>query len=411
METNMARFAPPALALLVGALSLTCTVSEAEAAPRKADLYRTWEVEGSDDQGSYTGTMVFSDGGSMKIAVDAQLTYADGTQRSWSSSGYYVFGALYCRYTVASGLTGALSGNAGAEVRGTLRPDARATSIAATYRIDGSTFSGQETLYRAGRAGYGYRWSDRVLDSVLADHPTLTEDALLLEGAKHDGGNDYLSRTELEAAAAALEATPTPPPAPTPPAVGIISDIDKTVLPPHNDGDPLPDPYPGVTDLYKELLAGSTAMRYVTARTADMVGTEVPDWMASVGLPTAPIETGTPNFWDAQNEKVRDIEKTLADHPGVKFVFFGDSSHRDPEVYREIQTKYPDRVHAVFIHKVNNVNPNRVAGMNLITDYSQVVDKLHELGFLTDAAARRVLEAAQQEGLAITDAEIDALLQ
>jgi phosphatidate phosphatase APP1 len=115
-------------------------------------------------------------------------------------------------------------------------------------------------------------------------------------------------------------------------------------------------------------------------------------------------------MWTSQAEKVRDIRRAMDANPDQSFVLFGDSSHRDPEVYAEILALYPTRVLAVFIHKVNNVNPARVTGMNLITNYAQVASRLLELNILDEPAARRAMEAAQAEGLAITDSEIDGLL-
>ncbi len=114
--------------------------------------------------------------------------------------------------------------------------------------------------------------------------------------------------------------------------------------------------------------------------------------------------------WVAQPEKVADITRVMEAHPDQKFVLFGDSSHRDPEVYREVMEAYPDRIAAVFIHRVNNVNPDRVAGMNSFEDYTEVAARLYELGELDEAAARRVVVAAPVDGLDVSDAHIDELI-
>lgn len=401
----MARSTPLALSGLLGALSLLCSVAPADAAPRKAELLRTWELEGSDSVGDYTGTLAVTNGGSRKVDLSAELTYADGSQRQWSSTGYYVFGSIYCRHTLPAGMAGHLTGAGGGdEIRGVLRPNQLATHLVSRYRSDAG-FEGTETAFREDQAGYGFRWTPNTLARVLADNGLASdrEDALLLAAAPHDDGNGFLRRSELEAGAADLF---------TPHVeIGIVSDIDKTVLPPHADGDPLPAPYPGVATLYAEL-EGPTAgdLTYVTARTAAMV-TDIPAWMADYDVPPGPIETGV-NIWTSQAEKVRDITRTLEATPGQPFVFFGDSSHRDPEVYREIMTgPYASRVVAVFIHKVTNtLSPSRVAGMTVLTNYAEAAAKLLELEVLDEDAARRVMEAAQAEGLAITDAEIETLL-
>ena len=149
---------------------------------------------------------------------------------------------------------------------------------------------------------------------------------------------------------------------------------------------------------------------YVTARTPDRV-TGMPAWMAREGLPEGDISTGVSGIpWVAQAEKVRDIRTVFDAHPDQSFVLFGDSSHRDPEVYKEIQALYPDRVLAAFIRKVNNPNPQRVAGLHLITSYAEAAAILFEKGVLDEGAARAVMFRAQAEGLTITDAEIEELL-
>ena len=197
--------------------------------------------------------------------------------------------------------------------------------------------------------------------------------------------------------------------------LGIVSDIDKTVLPPEVDGE-LPPPYPGIASLLRtlELRAGGAAgdMHYVTARTPDGV-VEIPDWMAMHEVPAGSIDTGISGVpFVAQREKVADITRILEARAGQAFVLFGDTSHRDPEVYKDIITKFPDRIAAVFINKVNTtVNPDRVMGMHLVENYAQAAAIAFGLALVTEAEARRVMADAQAEGLVITDAEIDALIE
>ena len=197
--------------------------------------------------------------------------------------------------------------------------------------------------------------------------------------------------------------------------LGIVSDIDKTVLPPEVDGE-LPAPYPGIASLLRtlELRAGGAAgdMHYVTARTPDGV-VEIPAWMAMHEVPAGSIDTGISGVpFVAQREKVADITRILDARTGQAFVLFGDTSHRDPEVYKEVVTKFPDRIAAVFINKVNiTVNPERVVGMHLVENYAQAAAIAFGEGLVTEAEARRVMADAQADGLAISDAEIDALIE
>ncbi|MHB8878382.1 MAG: phosphatase domain-containing protein [Myxococcaceae bacterium] len=243
------------------------------------------------------------------------------------------------------------------------------------------------------------RYSNAVAQSVLAAHGLSDLPALLQKATELGNGNGYLARPELEAAARAL--------ATRAPELGIVSDLDSTVIPPGPAGT-LPAPYPGVTALYRELEFGNGGKagdtRYVTARSPDRV-TELPDYLNAHELPAGTLP------WVAQPEKVADISRIFEAHPGQKFVLFGDSKHKDPEVYKEILRKYPDQVSAVIIHKVNaTVSPTRVEGMELIGNYAEAAAVLMGKGVIDEAAARRVMKSAQAGGLAITDAQIEQLI-
>ena len=262
-----------------------------------------------------------------------------------------------------------------------------------------------------------FRYSENVLNKVMDQFGITDREGLLEVATRHDlDGNRYLKRSELEAAAKDMTDTD-----PSAPELGILSDIDKTLLPPHDRDDPLPPAYPGVSfligvlehglgnnDTFGDGRPGDT--HYVTARSPDRIH-DIPAWMDRENLPSGHINTGISGIpWVAQAEKVRDISAVFDANPDQKFIMFGDSSHRDPEAYREIQEKYPGRVIAGFIHKVNNPNPNRVQGLHLITNYAEAAAILFGKGVLDEGAARAVMVRAQAEGLTITDAEIEALL-
>ena len=198
--------------------------------------------------------------------------------------------------------------------------------------------------------------------------------------------------------------------------MGIVSDLDKTVIPPEDDYALPPAPYPGVATLYRILEHGADGegapgdTTYVTARSPDMIA-EVPEWLAEHDLPEGPIETGTADFWDAQAEKVRDISRVLDATSSQPFILFGDSSHRDPEVYSEIRELYPDRIRAGVIHRVTaTVSPHRVEGLHLVEHYPHAAAVLVGLGVLTEADAWTVYEAAVAEGLVLEEADFRALL-
>lgn len=193
--------------------------------------------------------------------------------------------------------------------------------------------------------------------------------------------------------------------------IGIVSDLDKTVIP-HAEPDLSEAPYPGVTRLY-QILEGVDLgdMHYVTARSPDRV-TEIPAYLEAHDVPAGPIETGISGLpWVAQPEKVKDISGVLDATGGQAFLLFGDSSHRDPEAYQEIQGLYPERIVAGFIHKVNaTVSEHRVEGLYLHESYCEVAAILYGLDVLSRAQALEVMRSAQAEGEAIDDDAIEALL-
>lgn len=264
--------------------------------------------------------------------------------------------------------------------------------------------AGAEALAASGALEPPLRHSPAVLARVMAEHGLEDGARLLREGRKHDAnGNRYLDRGELSAAAVALSG----------PELGFVSDLDKTIIPPHDDALPAA-PYPGVAQLLKELDLGDGKKAgdayYVTARNpSTMHG--VTDWLDAHGLPSGVVETGISGVpWIAENEKVKDISAIFDAHPSQRFVLLGDSNHRDPEVFQRLKAQYGARVIAAFVHVVKDVPPGRLAGLDPIGDYAEAATTLLTRGALGPAAARRVLQAAQSEGLPLSDADIDARL-
>ena len=249
-------------------------------------------------------------------------------------------------------------------------------------------------------------FSERVLARVMEAYGIQDRDALIAEAiARHDDGNGYLTRAELEAAAKVLTGEAA--------ELGIISDLDKTIIPETRTG--LPErAYPGVAQMFTELEAldgDRSDTTYVTARNPRRLE-GVPAWLEEHGLPAGPIESGVNTIPAvAEREKIADITRVMEANPTKRFVLFGDSNHRDPEVYRAIRERFGDRVIAAFIHKVTEtVRPERVEGLHLIDNYAEAAAVLMNLGVIDRAAARRIMVAAQLEGLDITDAEIQGLL-
>ena len=195
--------------------------------------------------------------------------------------------------------------------------------------------------------------------------------------------------------------------------IGLISDLDRTVIPPHEDALPA-EPYPGVTALYNELeyrnLGHPGDVYYVTARGPDRLE-GIPEWLESNGLPQGPIETGgTTDPWTARAEKVRDISAILDAHPHQAFILVGDTRHVDPEVFSDIIDLYPGRIEAALVHLVNNANPDRLIGLHPFDNYARAAAVLYGQGILSESVARGVMMAAKYQGLDITVSEIEDLI-
>jgi len=196
--------------------------------------------------------------------------------------------------------------------------------------------------------------------------------------------------------------------------IGIISDLDKTVIPPHDDA--LPDaPYAGVAALYTALELGNGGqfgdMYFVTARQPEGV-TEIPMWLTEHGVPAGPISTGVSGMpWLAQPEKVSDITAILEATPGQRFILFGDSNHVDYRVYGEILQAFPDRIAGAFIHRVRNFDEASLHPRIMVyDDYAHAAALLFSQNLIDEATARMVMTNAQSMGLEVTDAEIDQLI-
>ena len=158
-------------------------------------------------------------------------------------------------------------------------------------------------------------------------------------------------------------------------SIGIISDIDDTILvtgvltkgtmlknslmvtPEHREA------VPGMAQLYLKLLQKNpappaSAVFYLSGSPRQLTD-NLRRFLSTNGFPRGVLELkeisaenkDTPG--DPEAFKLRHLEAILAGFPKVQFYLFGDDSERDPEIYAQIQKKYPDQVVGVWIHHVN----------------------------------------------------------
>ena len=163
---------------------------------------------------------------------------------------------------------------------------------------------------------------------------------------------------------------------------GIISDIDDTVLVsnvPNKkkllENTLLKNPrqretFPGTAAFYTGLLAHNAVpiaapVFYVSASPHQLAG-NIESLLTQNHFPPGVLitkqisGTGRDPLLDQTQYKMAQIETLFAALPWVKFTLIGDDGESDPETYREIQAKYPQRVDAIYIRKVNP-DPGRLA--------------------------------------------------
>jgi len=153
---------------------------------------------------------------------------------------------------------------------------------------------------------------------------------------------------------------------------GIISDIDDTVLR-SNVSDIMSLvrntflenahtrlPFEGVAKLYQALRRGSSGayfnpIFYVSSSSWNIYDV-LHDFFIVREIPLGALFLSEYNlsmsgflFENQREHKVGAIETILKAYPTLTFVLIGDSSEKDPLIYREIVGKYPERIKAIYI--------------------------------------------------------------
>ena len=153
---------------------------------------------------------------------------------------------------------------------------------------------------------------------------------------------------------------------------GVISDIDDTVLLSNvthwislarntfleNAHTRLP--FEGVAKLYQALRRGASGagfnpIFYVSSSAWNLydvlhdffVVREIP--MGALFLSEYNLDADTFIFENQHKHKVEAIETVLNTYPDLPFILIGDSSEKDPLIYREIVQHYPERIKTIYI--------------------------------------------------------------
>lgn len=157
--------------------------------------------------------------------------------------------------------------------------------------------------------------------------------------------------------------------------LGVISDIDDTIMVSEVtdkkkllENTFLKNPkqrktFPCTASFYRRLLAqnampAAAPMFYVSASPRQL-NDNLQQFLKHHSFPRGVLITKRVNgdnhdpLLDQQKYKLEKIEAILAALNWVNFVLIGDDGERDPEIFRELQQRYPERIHAVYIRKVN----------------------------------------------------------
>jgi phosphatidate phosphatase APP1 len=174
---------------------------------------------------------------------------------------------------------------------------------------------------------------------------------------------------------------------------GIISDIDDTVVKTgatsliamsrntffHNAHSRMP--FAGVSEFYKSLQLGRNGKRnnpffYVSSSPWNLYDLLV-DFLDINDIPEGPLllrDFGIDDdksIADHMGHKFHEIQNILLTYPHLKFVLIGDSGQEDPNIYKEVVSKFPDRILAVYIRDVQLKDREKIA-----MDISKSIEKI-----------------------------------
>lgn len=163
---------------------------------------------------------------------------------------------------------------------------------------------------------------------------------------------------------------------------GIISDIDDTVVKTsatsllamarntffHNAHTRLP--FAGVSEFYKSLQLGRNGQRnnpffYVSSSPWNLYDLLI-DFLDLNEIPEGPLLLRDFGLGDKESEshmshKFKEIKNILEAYPHLNFVLIGDSGQEDPKIYREVVSKYPGRILAIYIRDVQLADREKIA--------------------------------------------------
>ena len=126
-------------------------------------------------------------------------------------------------------------------------------------------------------------------------------------------------------------------------------------------------PFPGVDSLYRALQAGPDGLGlnpifYVSSSPWDLYDL-LEEFMRVHRIPAGPLFLRAWNFAPHKLLRMRHREHKLAlvrnlldTYPALKWVLIGDSGQHDPEIYREVVRRCPERIIAIYIRDASEAD-------------------------------------------------------
>jgi phosphatidate phosphatase APP1 len=122
-------------------------------------------------------------------------------------------------------------------------------------------------------------------------------------------------------------------------------------------------PFAGVSEWYQRLRLGQSGhennpLFYVSSSPWNLYDF-LEEFLEVNGIPLGPMflrdhgfERGRFTLRDHRSHKLDAIEQLMEAFPAQKFLLIGDSGQKDPEIYREVAQRHPERIVAVMIRNV-----------------------------------------------------------
>lgn len=166
--------------------------------------------------------------------------------------------------------------------------------------------------------------------------------------------------------------------------VGIISDIDDTILISHatqigrkfwlsvSKNAYTRRPFPGVSEFYEILTNGGANPLFYVSSSDWSLNDLIKDFLSYRKIPLGPLllkdlYVNLKNVWKSGGgshvHKQEKIDFLLKLYPGMRFVLIGDSGQHDPEIYASIIKRNPERVLLVYIRQIKLNDTERKSQM------------------------------------------------